>query len=201
MSNFVKGTLVEALLGAVIVTILLLPFQIALPAYAPYTPLFIIPIVMFFALQLPLRGLVAMVVSFIGGVVWGLLLALIAGPLISANPASAAGVLTVGITIVIFAILAVHPLLGKTPIGIVPAVLLGFVESLLVLNVFSTLPADGIVAPLTAPGGLLALVGFFAYGSVITAVVVLVSTKAADAVAGRDWNPRRQAPAPAVAEA
>lgn len=38
MSKFVKGTLVEAILGAVLITVLLLPFQVALPQYAPYTP-------------------------------------------------------------------------------------------------------------------------------------------------------------------
>ncbi|MHA6511212.1 hypothetical protein [Tessaracoccus sp. Z1128] len=196
MSNFVKGTLVEAILGAVLITLLLLPFQILLPQYAAYTPFLIVPIIVFFALQLPLGGLVPMVLSFLAGVVWGFLFALVAGPMLAADPASAPLVLGVGITLVIFLILAVHPtVLGKTPLAMVPVVLLGFVESLMVMMVLSQIGDNpGAPAALVPPAGLLAIAGFFVYGAVMTAIMVVVSGKAADAVAGPGWNPRRGAP-------
>lgn len=198
MTQFVKGTLVEALLGAVLITVLLLPFQVALPQYAPYTPFLIVPIIMFFALRLPLGGLVALALSFLAGVVWGFLFAVVAGPMLAANPASAPLVLGVGITLVIFLILAVHPLLlGKTPLAMVPGVLLGFVESLMVMMVLSNVvagPANPVIATLAPPGGLLAIAGFFLYGCVMTAIMVVVSGLGADAVAGKGWNPHRGAP-------
>lgn len=71
MSSYVKGTLVEAALNAVLITVLLLPFQILMPQFAPYTPFLIIPAILFFALRLPPRGLVPMVLSFLAGVAWG----------------------------------------------------------------------------------------------------------------------------------
>lgn len=195
MSSFVKGTLVEAALGAVLITVLLLPFQILLPQYAAYTPFLIVPIILFFALRLPLGGLVPLVLSFLAGVAWGLVFALVAGPMLAANPASAPVVLGVGITAVIFMILAVHPLLlGRTPLGMVPAVLLGFVEALMVMMVLSQIgSAPGAPAPLVPPTGFLAIAGFFVYGAVMTAIMVVVSGAAADAVAGKGWNPHRAA--------
>ncbi len=195
MSTFVKGTLVESLLGAVLITVLLLPFQILLPQYAPYTPFLIVPVILFFALRLPLGGLVPMVLSFLAGVAWGLLFTLVAGPLLAANPASAPVVFGVGITAIIFLILTVHPLgLGRSPLGMVPAVLLGFVESLMVVMVLSHVGGDGAPAALVPPAGLLAIAGFFVYGAVMTAIMVVVSGAAANAVAGKGWNPHRGAP-------
>lgn len=196
MSTFVKGTLVEAALGALLITILLLPFQMLAPQYAAYTPFLILPIIMFFALRLPLGGLIPLVLSFLAGVVWGLLFAMVAGPMLAADPASAPLVLGVGITVVIFGILAVHPLLlGKTPLAMVPAVLLGFVESLMVMMFVSQIGTNpGAPAALVPPVGLLAIAGFFVYGAVMTAIMVVVSGAAADAVAGKGWNPHRGAP-------
>lgn len=141
--------------------------------------------------------------SFLAGVVWGLVFAVVAGPLLAANPASAPLVLGVGITVVIFAILAVHPLLlGRTPLAMVPAVLLGFVESLMVMMVLSHVGGTPMApAALVPPAGLLAIAGFFVYGAVMTAIMVVVSGAAADAVAGKGWNPHRGAPGAAVPQA
>lgn len=125
--------------------------------------------------------------------------------MLAANPASAPVVLGVGITIVIFAILSIHPLLlAKTPLAIVPAVLAGFVEALMVMLVLSQVtagPANPVIAPLTPPVGLVAIAGFFVYGCVMTAIMVVVSGRVADAVAGKGWNPHRGGPGvPAPAE-
>ena len=191
MSRFVKGTLVEAILGAILITLLLLPVQAAFPQMAPYTPFAILPIPLFFALRMPLGGLVALFLSFLAGSVWGFLFTLVAGPMIGANPASTPMVLAVGVTLVIFLILAVHGLLGRTPVGVVPAVLVGFLEMLMVLLIFSN---PGIVVAGAPALNWAWVVGIFAYGCLMTAIMVVVSGAAADKVAGKGWNPQRGAP-------
>lgn len=200
-AKLVKGTLVEAILGALLITLLLLPVQAAFPPMAPYTPFAILPIPLFFALRMPLGGLVALFLSFVAGTVWGFVFNLVAGPMIGANPATTPLVLGVGVTVVIFLILAVHPLLlGRTPLAVVPAVLVGFLEMLLVLLVFAN---PGIVQPGAPTLMWTWVVGIFAYGCVMTAVMVVVAGAAADRVAGSGWNPHRGAPerAPEGAEA
>lgn len=183
MSKFAKGTLVDAALGAVLITLLLLPGQALLPQYAPYTPFAIVAIVMFFALRLPISDLIPLFLSFAAGVGWGFLFMLVGGPMIAANPASAPLVLSVGITLVIFGILSVHPLLlGKTPFAIVPAVLWGFLNMLVVMMIMPMLPAG---APTLGPVSALAI---FAYGCVMTAIMVTIAGGIADKVAGKGWR-------------
>lgn len=200
MSSVVKGTLVEAALGAVLITLLLLPYQAAFPAYAPYTPFAIMPIVLFFALRMPLPGLVAIALSFIAGTAWGFAFMLIGGPMIGANPASAPVVLGIGITVVIFLILTVHPLLlGRTPLAVVPVVLYGFLQMLVVMLVRPVV-GEAALTPLVA-------IALFLYGCVMAAVMVPVSGAVAAKAAGRrDWRPAppgadQAAPAPAGGEA
>lgn len=134
----------------------------------------------------------ALFLSFLAGTVWGFAFTLVAGPLIGANPASTPMVLGVGVTVVIFLILAVHPLLlGRTPFGVVPAVLIGFLEMLMVLLIFNN---PGIVLPDAPVLSWAWVVGIFAYGCIMTAIMVVVSGAAADKVAGKGWNPHRGAP-------
>ena len=179
MAKATTGTLLQAGLGAVLITLLLLPFQ-GLTPYAPYTPLAILPVVLFFSLGLPLGGLVAMFLSFLAGAAWGGLFMLVAGALPDVPEPTLLGV---GITLMIFLILAVHPLaLAKTPFGIVPVVLLGFVEVLMVM----------LMMPLVTAGepalDLLWTVIIFGYGCVMTAVMVAASERITRAVLGADWR-------------
>ncbi|HZK06047.1 MAG TPA: hypothetical protein VFC82_09430 [Actinomycetaceae bacterium] len=204
MPNVVKPTIVEAILGAVLITVLLLPFQMLFPQYAPYTPFLIVPAIMFFAMRLPLGGLIPLTLSFLAGVVWGFLFTLIAGPILASNPALTPIVLAVGITAVVFLILAVHPLLlGKTPFAMVPAVLLGFVEALMVMMFLGQIgDGPGAPAPIGPLGGFVAIAAFFVYGAVMTAIMVTLSGKAADAVAGGpQWRAARGGGAPKSAPA
>lgn len=190
--KLVKGTLVEAILGALLITLLLLLVQAAFPHMAAYTPFAILPIPLFFALRMPLGGLVALFLSFLAGTVWGFAFNLVAGPMIGANPASTPMILGVGVTLMIFLILAVHPLLlGRTPLAVVPAVLIGFLEMLMVLLIFNN---PGIVNPAAPKLDWFWVVGIFAYGCIMTAIMVVVSGAAADKVAGKGWNPHRGAP-------
>lgn len=179
MTKATTGTLLQALLGAVLITLLLLPFQ-GLTPYAPYTPLAILPVVLFFSLGLPLRGLPAMFLSFLAGAAWGGLFMLAAGALPGIPQPVLLGV---GITVMIFLILAVHPTaLSRTPFGIVPAVLLGFVEVLMVM----------LMMPLVARSApaldLLWTVIIFAYGCAMTAVMAAASESVTAALLGRDWR-------------
>jgi len=115
---------------------------------------------------------------------------LVGGPMIAANPASAPVVLGVGITVVIFGILSVHPLLlGRTPFAIVPAVLWGFLNMLIVMLIMPMLP-DG--APKLDAVSALAI---FAYGCVMTAVMVAVSGGITAKIVGKGW---RRVPAAAA---
>ena len=176
MSPTIKGGLMQAAaLGAVLITILMLPFQ-ALTPFAVYSPLLIVPVILFFALQAPPQALVGMFLSFACGVGWAALFMLGA----SASPACPCRrSWGSGVTLVIFLVLFVHPiLLGGTPLGVVPAVLLGTVASLLVMT----------TTPLLAPGvpmlNLLWLLVIFAYGCAMTFVLVFVQGKIMSAVFG-----------------
>lgn len=187
MSKVVKGTLIDAALGAILITLLLLPVQAAFPQMAPYTPFAILPIPLFFALRMPLGGLIPMFLSFLAGTVWGLAFSMVAGPMIGANPASTPLVLAVGVTLVIFGILAVHPLLlGRTPLAVVPAVLLGFLEMLMVLLIMNN---PGIVLPGAAKLDWFWVVGIFTWGCVMTAIMLVVSGAVTEKIVGRNWRP------------
>lgn len=126
--------------------------------------------------------------------------ALIGGPVLAAQPAAAPLVLGVGVTLLVFAILAIHPLLlHKTPLSVVPAVLLGFVESLIVILVLSQIGAGpGAPTPLAPPIGLLAIAGFFVYGAAMIAIMIPVTAVVTDTVAGKGWNARHAANEAAV---
>ncbi|MFI7583461.1 hypothetical protein ACH9DO_06660 [Kocuria sp. M1N1S27] len=179
MSVQTKGTLLQAALGAVLISVLLLPFQ-ALTPFAPYTGLLLIPVLLFFALQAPPKTLLGMFLSFIAGVGWAGLFMVVAGALPGVPLPLMLGV---GVTVVIFLILAVHPiLLGRTPFGIVPAVLLGFFQSLLwmMLNPMLVEAAPRL--------NLLWLIGIFGYGCAMTLILVLVQDKVLGAVFDKQGN-------------
>lgn len=179
MSVQTKGMLIQAALGAVLITVLMLPFQ-ALTPFAPYTGLLILPVLLYFALQAPPKALLGMFLSFAAGVGWAGLFLLVADAL-PGTPLPA--LLGVGVTVVIFLILSVHPiLLGRTPLGVVPAVLLGFVESLLWMMLDPML-AEGVpgVNPLW-------LIGIFGYGCAMTLILVLVQDKVLSAALGDHWR-------------
>ena len=157
----------------------MLPFQ-ALTPFAPYSAMLILPVLLFFALQAPPRALLGMFLSFACGVGWAGLFMLVKNAL-PAVPLET--MLGVGVTLIIFSILAVHPiLLGKTPFGVVPAVLLGFVEALLVMMI-TPLLQDGAAYP-----NLLWLLVIFGYGCLMTLVLLVVQDKLITKVLGNEWR-------------
>lgn len=189
MSKQTRATLIRAAFGAVLITVLMMPFQ-ALTPFAPYSPLLILPILIFFALQAPTKALLGMFLSFASGVGWAALFMLVSAALPGVPLEAKLGL---GITLVIFLVLSVHPgLLGRTPLGVLPAVLLGVVLSLLVM----------LVNPLLQAGApqlnLLWLVAIFGYGCLMTLVLVLAEGRLLGAVLGEDRSgaPAEGAPSP-----
>ena len=179
MSLHTKATMFQALLGAVLITVLMIPFQ-AITPYAPYTALLILPVLFFFTLGAPPQALVAIFLSFAAGVGWAALFMLVKNALPGVPMEAMMGV---GIAVVIFIILSVHPLLlGKTPLAIVPAVLLGLTEALLIM----------LLMPMLAAGepqiNLLWLLVIFAYGCVMTFILVIVQDKLTAALFGKNWK-------------
>ena len=179
MSKQTKATLIRAAFGAVLITVLLLPFQ-ALTPFAAYSPLLILPVLLYFALQAPPQALLGMLLSFAAGVGWAGLFMLVSAALPFVPLEAKLGV---GVTLVIFLVLSVHPiLLGRTPLAVVPAVLLGVVLSLLVMLV-NPLLQEG--APQLNP---LWLIVIFGYGCVMTLILVLGEGKLLSAVLGSEWR-------------
>lgn len=179
MPTQTKGTLIQAALGAVLITILMLPFQ-ALTPLAPYSAMLILPVMLFFTLQAPPRALLGMFLSFACGVGWAGLFILVKNALPGVPLEIMMGI---GVALIIFLILSVHPiLLGQTPFGVVPAVLLGLVESLLVM----------MVTPLLQEGAahlnLLWLLVIFGYGCMMTLALVTVQDKLITIALGKEWR-------------
>ncbi|KDE11876.1 hypothetical protein ACWEQV_09830 [Rhodococcus aetherivorans] len=182
-----KGILIQAGLGAVLLTVLMIPFQ-SLTPLALYSPMLILPVMLFFTLQAPPRALLGMFLSFVGGVAWGAAFLAVQSALPGVPLELVMGI---GVACVIFLVLAVHPLVfGRTPLGMVPAVLLGVVETLLVTNLSVLLP-DGAPVP-----NLPWLVVIFGYGCVMTLILVLVQDKIIGALLGAQWRsaPTDEAP-------
>lgn len=155
------------------------PFP-ALTPFAAYSPLLILPVLLFFALQAPPQALLGTFLSFTAGV----------GCAGLSMPARAALLfvplglmLGVGVTLVIFLVPSVHPaLLRHLPLAVVPAVLLGVVLSLLVMLV-NPLFQDGV--PLLNP---LWFIAIFGYGCVMALILVLAEARLLGAVLGKDWR-------------
>ncbi|MGV9866535.1 hypothetical protein [Rhodococcus koreensis] len=187
MSSQTKGILIQAVLGAVLISILMIPFQ-GLTPLAPYSAMLILPIMLFFTLQAPPKALLGMFLSFACGVGWAGLFLLVKDALPGVPFELMMGV---GVAVVIFLVLSVHPiLLGRTPFGLVPAVLLGLIESLLVTMVVPML-VDG------APElNLLWLLVVFGYGCLMTLILVAVQDRLISAVLGTTWRsaPTEDAP-------
>lgn len=174
-----KGILIQAALGAVLVTALMIPFQ-ALTPFALYSPMLILPVLLFFTLQAPPRALVGMFLSFACGVGWASLFLAVKNA-VPGVPLEV--IMNVGVACVIFVILALHPLvLGRTPLGMVPAVLLGLVETLLLSNLTNLLPGG---APVPNP---LWLIGIFGYGCAMVLILVVAQDKVIGAVLGERWR-------------
>ncbi|NCL74837.1 hypothetical protein [Rhodococcus sp. YH1] len=187
MSVQTNVILVQAVLGAVLITVFMIPFQASTP-FALYRPMVILPVLLYFALRASPHALLGMFLGFTCGVAGGEAFLVVKNALPEVPLELVMGI---GVACVIFLVLAVHPLVfGRTPLGMVPAVLLGVVETLLVTNLSVLLP-DGAPVP-----NLPWLVVIFGYGCVMTLILILVQDKIIGALLGAQWRsaPTDEAP-------
>lgn len=177
MSTKNKALFIQAILGGILITVLLMPFQ-ALTPYVSYTWMIFIPIILFFCLGVQCKLVPPMFLSYVCGAIWGIIFKYLAGVMSAAgwSPALTFGILT---TVIVFAILAVHPiLLGKTPFGMAPIVLIGLVETIFTF----------LIQPANAPViDSLQLIFFFAYGLALSFLLVQANEFFCKLFLGEDW--------------
>jgi hypothetical protein len=172
-----KTRLIQAAVGAVVITLLMQP--VFLIGYGIYVWLLILPLLLFFALGADPKVLPAMMVSFAAGQTWAALMGLGITALGGFLPPAVAGLVVP--TLVIFAMLFLHEgSLARTVAGNIPALFMGLALTLFAVNV---IPAGG---PRLSP---LHVFGFFVYGCVLCLALLGASVAACRAALGRDWTP------------
>lgn len=155
-----KVRLVQAISGAVILTLLMVP--LALVGYAAYTWMLFLPLLLFFALGAQFKMIPSMIVCYICGVLWAVVNGIFSGILGGFMPEAAVNI--VAPIVVIFCILTVHEnLFAKTIVGNVPALFLGMASTFFV---YMIKPAN---APAITPFHLIA---FYLYGIVLSVALV-----------------------------
>ena len=154
-----KVKLVQALFGAIVLTIMMQPMGIL--GYGGYIWMLFMPLLLFFAFGAQFKVIPSMIVSYICGVVWALANGILSGILSGFLPA---GVVNLAAPIiVIFCILTVHEnFLAKTIVGNIPALFMGLASTFFT---FLITPAN---APAITP---IHLVGFFLYGILLSAIL------------------------------
>jgi len=154
-----KVRLVQALYGAIVLTLMMQPMGIV--GYGGYIWMLFMPLLLFFAFGAQFKVIPAMIVSYICGVVWALangILSGILGGFLSAGVVNLAAPI-----IVIFCILTVHEnFLAKTIAGNIPALFMGLASTFFT---FLITPSN---APAITP---IHLVAFFVYGILLSVIL------------------------------
>jgi len=166
MSDRMKIKMVQALVGAVTLTLLMMVFSFT--GYAQYTWMLFLPMVLFFALGADVKKLPSMIVCYICGVAWAYINGFIEGlfpePLNHIIPS----------IIVIFLVLTIHEgFLIKTVFGNVPALFLGMATTFFVVF----MQVD--ITPIH-------LICFYLYGIVLTMALVFVGMGVCSAIFGKE---------------
>jgi hypothetical protein len=170
MTDIRKIKMVQALTGAIILTLLMQPM--ALLGFAQYIWMLFLPLLLFFALGADIKKVPSMILCYICGVAWafingavqGLFATFMSGPILNIIPT----------IIVIFLILTVHEnLLANTVFGLVPALFMGMSTTFMVFMMKLK------ITPLH-------LVGFFCYGVVLAVAMVLIGMAVCSAIFGKD---------------
>ncbi|MCC6099724.1 MAG: DUF1097 family protein [Olsenella sp.] len=171
MSDRRKIKLVQALTGAIVLTLLMQVMPVL--GYASYIWMLFLPLLLFFALGADFKKIPSMVVGYVCGCLWAMVNALVM-QLFSAFGDNLFLSNVLPTIIVIFLILTTHEnLLEGTIFGNVPSIFLGLSTSFFVfmLNV-----------PLTP----LHLIGFFCYGLVLASALVLSGMAVCGAIFGKE---------------
>lgn len=159
MSDNRKVKLVQALYGAIVLTLMMQP--IGMLGYGGYIWMLFMPLLLFFAFEAEFKVIPSMIVSYICGVVWALangILSGILGSFLSVTVVNFAAPI-----IIIFCILTVHEnLLAKTIVGNIPALFMGLASTFFT---FLITPSN---APAITP---IHLVVFFLYGILLSIIL------------------------------
>lgn len=154
-----KIKLVQALFGAVILTIMMQP--IAILGYSAYIWMMFMPLLLFFAFGANFKIIPSMILSYGCGIGWALVNGLFVGLLSGfINPIAANALAPI---VIIFCILTVHEnFLEGTLVGNVPALFMGLASTF-----FTFLIQPANAAPLTP----IHLIAIFVYGVVMSVVL------------------------------
>lgn len=154
-----KIKLVQALFGAVILTIMMQP--IAILGYSAYIWMMFMPLLLFFAFGANFKVIPSMILSYCCGIAWALVNGLFIGLLSGfINPIAANALAPV---VIIFCILTVHEnFLEGTLVGNVPALFMGLASTF-----FTFLIQPANAAPLTP----VHLIAIFVYSVVMSVVL------------------------------
>ena len=166
MAERMKIKMVQALVGAVTLTLLMMVFSFT--GYAQFTWMLFLPMVLFFALGADVKNVPSMILCYICGIGWAYINFFIEGlfpePLNHIIPS----------IIVIFLVLTVHEgFLVKTLFGNVPALFLGMATTFFV----SFMQID--ITPIH-------LIAFYLYGIVLTLALVFVGMGVCSAIFGKE---------------
>jgi len=154
-----KVRLVQALYGAIILTLMMQP--IGMLGYSGYIWMLFMPLLLFFAFGADFKVIPSMIVSYICGVVWALANGILSGILGGILPAVVVNLAAP--IIIIFCILTVHEnFLAKTIVGNIPALFMGLASTFFT---FLITPSN---APAITP---IHLVGFFLYGIILSVIL------------------------------
>ena len=165
-----KIKLVQALVGAIVLTLLMQPMGIL--GFGSYIWMLFLPLLLFFALGVDFKKIPSMIICYICGVAWAFLNGIVQGIFARFSPEIVVNI--VPTIIVIFLILTVHEnLLAKTIFGNIPALFLGMSTTFFVFM----LKID--LTPFH-------LIGFFIYGLFLASALVLSGMVVCSAIFGKD---------------
>lgn len=170
MKDKTKIGLVQALVGAIVLTLLMQPFAIL--GFGQYLWMLFLPMVLFFALGAEFKAIPSIILCYICGVVWAFVNGIVQGVFAAFAPEIVVNI--VPTVIVIFLLLTVHQnLLSETIFGNVPSLFLGMSTTFFVFM----LEVD--VTPFH-------LVGFFVYGLFLAVALIVSGVVSCSAIFGKE---------------
>ena len=174
MTDRNKIKLVQALVGAIVLTILMQ--GMTLLGFQEYIWMCFLPLLMFFAFGANFKVIPSMIISYIVGEIWCIINGLISGLLTGGNPQSP--MMLVATIIVIFLILTVHENFFEGAIfSNVPCIFMGMATSFFMTHMGDPLADLTVFAKLT---------GFWIYGIFLAVMLVVVGMAVCKAIFGEE---------------
>lgn len=169
MLNNQSVRLVQALTGAVVLTLLMMPMSIF--GFGQYIWMLFLPLLLFFAFKAQFKLIPSMIVCYACGVVWAYISGILQNLFASFAPEMVVN--TVPTIICIFLILTVHEnWLSKTIFGNVPSLFLGMSTTFFVFMIGVDITGIHLIA-------------FFIYGIILSVLLVLAGTGVCTLIFGK----------------